>query len=224
MAGAACALVRCPVHATTMKWIPLLVLAVVQSPADKAIDAAVKSYANIRTAKATFEQSINNPLLGSTLHSKGEFEQSRPNRFAFRFTDPKGDVIICDGKFVWAYLPASTPGRVNRMPCGAGSLDLIGEFFTNPKDRYAIGDGGATTLGDRKAHVVLLTPKTKAAAFTRAKVWIDPATGSLLQFEAVEPNGLTRLVRITKFTPNAAVNQSAFKFTVPRGVQVVDIK
>jgi outer membrane lipoprotein carrier protein len=208
-----------------MLLLPILVSVAVQaSPADRAIDAAVKSYAAIRTAKASFEQSITNPLLGSTLRSRGEFEQSRPNKFAFRFTDPKGDVIICDGKYAWAYLPASTPGRVNRMPCGAGTLDLIGEFFSNPRERYTIGDGGAATVGDQKAHIVLLTPRSKDAAFTRAKVWIDPATGALLQFEAVESNGLTRLVRITKFTPNVPVSQSAFRFTVPNGVKIVDIK
>ena len=210
-----------------MSVLTLLLVATLQSPADKAIESAVAAYAGIRTAKASFEQTIMNPLLGSELKSRGDFEQSRPNRFAFRFTDPKGDVIVCDGRYVWAYLPTSTPGRVNRAPCGgdqAGSLDLIGEFFTNPKARYTIGDGGAATIGDRKTHVVLLTPKSKDAAFTRAKVWIDPTSGSLVQFEAVEPSGLTRLVRITRFTPNAPVNQSAFTFTVPKGVKVVDIK
>lgn len=208
----------------TMSIYPILLAVVVQgSLADRAIDAAVKSYASVRTAKATFEQTITNPLLGSTLRSKGEFEQSRPNKFAFRFTDPKGDVIICDGQYVWAYLPASAPGRVNRMPCGGGSLDLIGEFFTNPKDRYMISDGGAATVGERRAHIVQLTPKSRDAAFVRAKVWVDPATGSLVQFEAVEPNGLIRLVRITSFTPNAPVKDSAFRFTVPKGVKVVDI-
>jgi len=210
-----------------MSVLTLLLVATLQSPADKAIESAVAAYAGIRTAKASFEQTIMNPLLGSELKSRGEFEQSRPNRFAFRFTDPKGDVIVCDGRYVWAYLPTSTPGRVNRAPCGgdqAGSLDLIGEFFTNPKARYTIGDGGAATIGDRKTHVVLLTPKSKDAAFTRAKVWIEPTSGALVQFEAVEPSGLTRLVRITRFTPNAPVNQSAFTFTVPKGVKVVDIK
>src|SRR6187397_580349 len=144
-----------------MSVLTLLLVATLQSPADKAIDAAVAAYAGIRTAKATFEQTITNPLLGSELKSRGEFEQSRPNRFAFRFTDPKGDMIVCDGKYVWVYLPASSPGRVNRAPCGgtAGSLDLIGEFFTNPKARYTIGDGGSATVGDKKAHIVLLTPK-----------------------------------------------------------------
>ena len=209
-----------------MSIVSLLLIATVQSPADKAIDAAVKAYADIRTAKASFEQTITNPLIGNTLHSRGTFEQSRPNRFAFRFTDPKGDVIICDGKYVWVYLPASAPGRVNRAPCGgqAGALDLIGEFFTNPRDRYTIGDGGTATVGGKQAHVVQLTPKSRDADFVRAKVWIEPSTGSLLQFEAVEPNGLTRQVKITSFTPNAAVNASAFTFSVPSGVRVVDIK
>lgn len=210
-----------------MSILSLLFIATLQSPADRAIEAAVSAYANIRTARASFEQTITNPLLGSTFRSKGEFEQSRPNKFAFRFTDPKGDVIVCDGRFVWVYLPASTPGRVNKALCGgdqAGSLDLIGEFFTNPKERYTIGDGGAAAVGERRTHVVLLTPKSKEAAFVRAKVWIEPTTGSLVQFEAVEPNGLTRLVRITSFSPNAAVNARAFTFAVPKGVKVVDIK
>ena len=210
-----------------MSILSFLLIATLQSPADRAIDAAVKAYANIRTAKATFEQTITNPLIGSTLKSKGEFEQSRPNRFAFRFTDPKGDVIICDGQYVWAYLPTSAPGRVNRARCGGegtAALDLIGEFFSNPKARYTIGDGGAARIGDRNGHIVLLTPKSKDAAFVRAKVWIEPTTGSLLQFEAVEQNGLTRLVRITNFSPNAAVNAKAFTFTVPRGVKIVDMK
>ncbi len=101
-----------------MSILTLLLVATIQSPADKAIESAVTAYANIKTARATFEQTITNPLLGSELKSRGEFEQSRPNRFAFRFTDPKGDVIICDGRYVWVYLPASTPGRVNRAACG----------------------------------------------------------------------------------------------------------
>jgi outer membrane lipoprotein carrier protein len=209
--------------------LPLLALiALAQAtPADRAIDAAVAAYADIRTARATFEQVIRNPLIGSSLRSRGGFEQARPNRFAFRFTDPKGDVIICDGRHVWVYLPSSAPGRVSRSVCGgdaAGSLDLIGEFFNSPRTRYTIGDGGPATVGDRKAHVVELTPRDQDAAFVRARVWIDPSDGSLVQFEAQEQSGIVRLVTITSFEANVHVPESAFRFTPPRGVRVVDVK
>jgi outer membrane lipoprotein-sorting protein len=81
----------------------------------------------------------------------------------------------------------------------AGSLDLIGEFFRSPRTRYTIGDGGTAKVGDRAVHIVELTPRGQDAAFVRARVWIDPTSGSLVQFEAHEPSGIVRLVTITRF-------------------------
>jgi outer membrane lipoprotein carrier protein len=211
-----------------MKLVVLSALAGValqaQSPADVAIDRAVKAYATVRTARASFEQSIRNPLTGSTPASRGEFEQSRPDKFAFRFSDPKGDVILSDGKYVWLYLPSSTPGQVIRSPLTEdleGSIDLIGAFFSNPRQKYVIGDGGTATLDGIATHMVLLTPRGKDASFLKARVWID-GDGMLRQFEAEEANGVTRRVRITSFTPNVTVSSSAFTFRTPKGVRIVD--
>lgn len=192
--------------------------------ADAVLAKAVAAYADVRTARATFEQTITNPLVGSKLSSRGEFEQRRPNKFAFRFTEPKGDKIISDGKYVWVYLPSSQPSQVIRIALsdhGAGSLDLISEFFDSPKSRYTIKDAGAVTIEGKAARAIVLTP-TRSASFTRATVWIDVSDGSLLQFEAEEITGITRRVRITSFKPNVDVDAAAFTFKVPKGVRVVD--
>ncbi len=196
-----------------------------QDPAGAAIDRAVESYARVRTARALFEQSVTNPLTGSTMQSRGEFEQARPDKFVFRFSDPKGDLIMSDGKHVWLYLPSSTPGQVIRAPLTAdmeGSIDIIGTFFSNPRTRYAVTDGGAATLGGRATRMVVLKPKAKGDGFVRAKVWIDVADGALVQFEAEERSGIIRLVKIVSFTPNAAVAATAFAFKTPKGVRIVD--
>lgn len=193
--------------------------------ADAALAKAVAAYADVRTARATFEQTITNPLVGSKLNSRGDFEQRRPNKFAFRFSDPKGDRIISDGKYVWVYLPNSQPGQVIRIALadgGAGSLDLISEFFDSPKSRYSVTDGGAATIEGKAARAVLLTPTRRDASFLKATVWIDVNDGKLLQFEAEEPSGVTRRVRITSWTPNVDVSASAFVFKTPKGVKVVD--
>jgi len=55
-----------------------------------------------------------------------------------------------------------------------------------------------------------------------ATVWIDDADASVRQFEVTEPSGVQRRVRLTSFRPNAPVDASAFKFTVPEGVRIVD--
>jgi outer membrane lipoprotein carrier protein len=195
------------------------------NPAEAALAKAVAAYAEVRTARATFEQTIVNPLVGSRLNSKGEFEQRRPNQFAFRFSDPKGDRIISDGKYVWVYLPNSQPDQVIRIALsehGAGSLDLISEFFDSPTSRYRVSDAGAATIDGRAARAVRLTPLRRDASFVTATVWIDVTNGKLLQFEAEEHSGVTRKVRITSFTPNVQVNAAAFTFKPPKGVRVVD--
>ena len=188
-----------------------------------AIDRAAAAYAKVRTVRATFEQTLKNPLTGSVLVSRGEFLQQRPNRLAVRFTDPAGDRIVADGKYVWLYLPSTTPGQVIRTPvsqaAGVGTVDLTARFLDAPRARYTIGDAGADTVGGRPARVVTLVPRT-AQPFVRATVWIDDADATVRQFEVVDQNGVTRRVRLTSLTLNGPVDGSAFAFKVPRGVKV----
>jgi len=197
-----------------------------QSTVDAVIDKAVATYNKTKTSRGTFEQAITNPLTGSTVKAIGEFQQQRePARFSFRFVQPKGDMIIGDGKWLWVYLPSSTPGQVIKVPMtdgGAGSLDLASRFFDSPKTRFTIGDAGTATVAGRAAHALVLKPKSSTEPFTQAKVWIDNADGTLRQFETVEPSGITRLVTVTAVTPNGPVDERLFSFKAPKGARIVD--
>ena len=197
-----------------------------QSTVDAIIDKAVATYNKTKTSKGTFEQAITNPLSGSTVKAIGEFQQQRdPARFSFRFVQPKGDMIIGDGKWLWVYLPSSTPGQVIKVPMtdgGAGSLDLASRFFDSPKTRFTITDAGTATVAGRAVHALTLKPKSSTEPFTQAKVWIDNADGTLRQFETVEPSGITRLVTVTAVTPNAPVDATLFSFKAPKGARIVD--
>ena len=192
--------------------------------ADAAIDRAVAAYGKMDTFRATFEQKLTNPLTGSTMVAQGEVQRRKPNLIAVRFTDPAGDRIVIDGKAIWMYLPSTNPGQAYKMPMaagGAGAFDPV-QLMESPRTRYEITDGGATTLGDRRVHLVTLVPKSADAPFAAAKVWIDSADGLIRQFEVREASGLTRHIRLLTMQANAAIPASAFTFTPPRGVQVVD--
>lgn len=197
-----------------------------QAPVDPIIDKAVAAYAKTKTSKGTFEQAITNPLTGSTVKAVGEFQQQRqPARFSFRFSQPKGDLIVGDGTWLWVYLPSSQPNQVIKVPMtegGAGSLDLASRFFDSPRTRFAITDAGTATIGGRATHGLLLKPKSSTEPFTQAKVWIDTADGTLRQFETTEQSGITRLVTITSVTPNAPIDAKLFSFKPPKGARIVD--
>ncbi|MCU0626594.1 MAG: outer membrane lipoprotein carrier protein LolA, partial [Gemmatimonadaceae bacterium] len=136
--------------------------------------------------RAPFTQRIGNPILGSTVASAGTYSQRGPGVFSVDFTQPAGDRIVSDGTALWIYVPSATPGQVLRLPVGSaapGGVDLVGQFFTRPSERFTITDGGAATLdGGEPARRVQLVPK-QPMGFTRATVWLDPKGAQLRQLE-----------------------------------------
>ncbi len=198
-------------------------------PASGSVDAligrAAATYKAARTATANFQQTLTNPMTGSASVSRGVLHRQAPDRFAFSFTDPSGDRIIADGKFLWVYTPSSTPGQVLKLPAEAangGMLDPGAQFFEAPRTRFNITDGGTATVGGSPARVLTLTPKGANAPFTKATVWLDPVDGTLRQFETLDGMGVKRLVLLTDIRVNVTLPSGAFTFTPPKGVRVVD--
>ena len=190
------------------------------------LDRAVAAWAKVKTARATFEQTITNPLTGRTLNASGEYQQERPSKLSVRFSDPANDRIVSDGSRLWLYLPSTTPGQVIRTAvkdAGSGTVDLSAQFLVAPRSRYTVTPAGTAQVSGRATHAFALVPKQRdGAPFQTATVWIDDADATIRQFEVTEPSGVQRRVRLTTFRPNAPVDASAFKFEVPAGVRVVD--
>ena len=193
-------------------------------PQSNLLDRAVAAWANVKTARATFEQTIVNPLTGNTLHASGEYQQQRPGKLSVKFEDPATDRIVADGKYVWLYLPSSVPDQVIRTPltsAGTGTVDLSAQFLSAPRSRYTITNAGTMTVSGRATHGYTLVPKATSGPFKTATVYIDDADASIRQFVVTEASGVQRTVRLTSFRANVPVEASAFVFTVPAGVRVV---
>jgi outer membrane lipoprotein carrier protein len=197
-----------------------------QSSKNDPLNRAVAAWSHVKTARATFNQTIVNSLTGNTLTSSGEYQQQRPGKLSVRFDDPATDRIVADGKYVWLYLPSTTPGQVIRSRLGeggTGTVDLTAQFLTSPRTRYDITPLGTKSVSGRATHVYRLVPKAgHQAQFKSAVVYIDDKDASVRQFEVTEPSGLQRTVTLTSFRTNVPVDAKAFNFTPPTGTRVVD--
>lgn len=194
-------------------------------PVDSVIIRAVAAWKNVKTLRATFEQTVMNPITGSAMYSRGSLQQRKPNRLSITFTDPAGDRIVADGSHVWVFLPSATPGQVIRMTnaqAGASNTDLIGQFLDTPRSKYDITDAGTEQMNGRATRALVLTAKQgQSLPFIRAKVWVDAKDSLIRQFESTDRNGVSRKVRLLTLSPNAAVDAAAFRFSVPKGVRVI---
>ena len=202
------------------------VSAVNAQSATATLNRAVRAYKTVNTVRASFTQTITNPLLGATVTSAGEVVQRRPNHVSVRFSDPAGDRIVADGKWVWFYLPSSTPGQVirSRIEDGmVGSPDLTAQFLDTPATRFDVKDLGREKVNGRPARMLSLVPKPGVdAPFSKAVIWVDSADALIRQFELTEPSEIVRRVTIKSLKLNPTVPASAFRFTPPSGTTVID--
>jgi outer membrane lipoprotein carrier protein len=190
------------------------------------IDRAVAAWAKVKTIKGTFEQTVTNSLTGTSATTHGDYVQERPNHLAIRFRQPDAGAIVSDGRALWVYLPASSPGQVVKRPAtdrSAVPIDFTGQFLENARAKYDIATLGTKTVEGHATHGFKLTPKAgTSAGFSVASVWVDDDDSLIREFEETETNGVTRHIRLTSIEPNAAVDRSSFTFTPPSGVKIVD--
>jgi len=193
------------------------------------LDRASASFDTVRTLQADFIQIINNPMLGDPDTTRGKLYQQRPNSFAMRFSEPKNDRIVADGRHLWLYTPSSTPGQVIRgaIPAtGTTGPNLIGQFVERPRERYEAryvrADSNAAGGGGGAFDVVALTPRDREAPYTAATLWITRKDGLVRRIEIVETSGQTRMIMLRNVVVNQPINSGEFRFSPPAGSQVVD--
>ncbi|HEV8399033.1 MAG TPA: outer membrane lipoprotein carrier protein LolA [Gemmatimonadales bacterium] len=202
-----------------------LLLALQQDPGP-ALDRASATYQTIRTLSAEFTQVITNPMLGAPDTTRGKLYQMRPSRFAMRFTRPRGDRIVADGRHLWLYTPSTTPGQVIRTTIPAASTsggpNFIGQFVERPRERYRARYVRSDSVAGRGMDVVELVPKTDDLPYSKAVVWIDRQDGLVRRVEIEETSGQQRTLVLSQLAVNRGVPGREFTFSPPAGLRVVD--
>jgi outer membrane lipoprotein carrier protein len=189
------------------------------------LDRAVAAYGRVTSLRADFVQEVTDPMIGGNEPSRGEFLQQRPNRFAMRWTRPRGDLIVADGQYLWVYLPSSTPNQVIRSRLtgrGGESADVVAEFLDRPRERFTVAYVRGERVGGREADVVALTPRDRDAAYARVQVWVDRRDSLVRRVEITEASGAVRRLSFDRLRTNVAIPAATFVFRPPAGIRVVD--
>lgn len=192
-----------------------------QAPDPAAIlDRAARVYASAGSFEADFRQTIADENIG-TFRSRGHLAQQGGDRFAMRFTDPRGEALVMDGTKLWAYTPSTTPGQVIRMaqPTGSGAPNLVAWLLDRPNSRYTSTWLRHDSTGVDLVHLI---PRDTALPFREATVAFATSDGLPRWIDVVERGGARRTLSLTKVRAGRRLPRSTFQFQVPSGVRVVE--
>ncbi|MFI5235375.1 MAG: outer membrane lipoprotein carrier protein LolA [Gemmatimonadales bacterium] len=188
------------------------------------VQRAARAYAALNAFQADFQQVIADPMIG-TFTSRGRLTQSGTSKLSMRFSDPKGDMIIMDGRWIWVYTPSTTPGQVLKLAISGGDgfgPNVVSWLLDRPAERYHVRYVRADTTGGMNADVIALGPKDPGMPFTEATLWLDRRDALPRRLEIIERSGSRRTLSLDKVRADPKVASDVFRFTPPAGVRVVD--
>lgn len=189
------------------------------------VTRAGRAYRALTSLQASFVQIIEDRAQGDTLVSRGTVTQGGTNFFAMRFDDPPGEAIVVDGKYIWTYLPSTSPMEVTRTAIPTDpvyGVNLLAKLLDRPEDRYQVVYVKQDTASGHTADVLDLVPTSEGASFKRARIWLAVDDALPRRIELEEGFGARRILILSRLRPNAPTSRATFTFERPSGVKVVD--
>ena len=168
------------------------------------------------TVSSRFEQRLLDESRNLLEQAAGTVLIDRPGRFRFDYTSPP-QLIVGDGARVWIYDPELAQVTVRDIDAALGSTPAV--LLTSDRP---VGEGFRVEALDVGANldVFALEPKAEDASFTRIRLAFTG--GELRRMELVDQFGQTTLLTFHEVRRQPDIPASAFTFTPPAGVDVVD--
>ena len=167
-------------------------------------------------ARADFVQKVHDRNGKLTQQSKGSFVFQRPGRFRWTYAAPTPELIVGDGERVWIYDQDLDQVTVRSMSRALGSTPaalLAGS--TDVEQAFQLSDAG------KRDGVEWLEakPRGQEAGFERILLGFGP--DGIAAMKLYDHFGQTSVLRFSHFVRNPEIDPGQFRFTPPKGADVL---
>jgi outer membrane lipoprotein carrier protein len=197
---------------------PLLLLAFMAGAAHAdAVDALREFTRDAKTGRATFTQVVTSTDTAKKKTSSGSFEFARPNRFRFAYAKPYEQVIVGDGESVWLYDVDLQQVTVRAMDQALGATPAALLAGANVEKDFEL----KVQPSAQGLDWVQATPRIKGEAASFQSLRVGFRGKALAAIELVDNFGQRSLLSFTDVATNVTPAADAFRFTPPKGVEVL---
>lgn len=149
--------------------------------------------------------------------SSGTFTFARPGKFIWQYEKPYSQLLQADGDKLYVYDKDLNQVTVRSLGGALGASPAAILFGSNDLDKnFTLRDAGVKAGIDW----LELTPKAKDTQFQR--VGIGFKDGNLQAMELHDVFGNVTLLTFSNIQKNPPLPADAFKFTVPKGADVIN--
>ena len=198
----------------------LILLVFISSFAQAAAIERFKTFlSGTKSARGQFEQTVHDRSGKVTQESKGSFVFQRPGLFRWVYAKPVDQVIVGDGERVWIHDRDLNQVTVRKLSKALGSTPAA--LLAGSGDIEAAFELAEAGMRDGLEWLEA-KPREREAGFDRVRMGFS-ASG-LQAMELVDHFGQTTRLRFTNLTRNPKIDADEFRFTPPKGADVLGDK
>ena len=180
------------------------------------IDALKAFVADTKTARASFTQAVLDKSGKVRQQSSGTMVFARPGKFRWVYQKPFEQVIVGDGSKIWLYDADLQQVTIKQLGQALGSSPAALLAGSKDIDKfYTLKDAGSRD----GLEWLEATPKDKESTFTGVRMGF--AQNTLAAMEIKDNFGQTTVLKFAGLERNPSLPASEFRFTPPKGVDVI---
>lgn len=182
-----------------------------------AVDTLRAFAREVNSARADFTQTVVSPDGARKKQSSGQFSFSRPNRFRFVYAKPFEQVIVADGQKLWLHDVDMNQVTVRPLDQALGATPAALLAGATLERDFTLTAQPAADGQDW----VLATPRQGDGSVRQVRVGFKGKTLSTL--EVVDGFGQRSTLVFSKVEQGAALPVDSFRFSPPKGAEVLGL-
>ena len=200
------------------RWFLLIVLGLAAGVASAGGKDRLQAFlSGVESLQARFDQSVFDTSQGQTRRLEGIFYLQRPGKFRWDYTEPKGQIVLADGKTVW--LVEEDLKQAYQKPQSdalRGTPALLLTEQLKLEDHFEIADLGPS----QDLEWVELVPRDPESQFTR--ILLAFKDNELRRMELADKFAQVTRFGFSDINRNPRLDPKLFVYTPPRGTQLFE--
>jgi outer membrane lipoprotein carrier protein len=180
-------------------------------------------YESISSLTAVFDQTVEVPVLEKRERYSGKMYFRKPDLVRLEYGSPKGQLMVADGQYYWFFQPQNDIPQAMRARMDQVSSDVPRYVLGgNLAARFDVTLVGQETRGGASCFVLDLAPRKASPYYRNLRAWVDERTFATRAVRYEDESGNFNTFDLSDLRENAAIEPGKFKFSPPRGTQILD--
>ena len=185
------------------------------------VEAIQKQFDSTQTFQADFVQRSFLKVLGQSQRAEGSVAIKKPGKMKWVYSAPDPQVLTSNDKNLWLYLPEEK--QVSKMKVQSVYSSNTPALFLAGKGKLTESFSIGKVTEEKGLYIVELIPRDKVQNLSKMVLLANKKNFQIVGSRVYDNLGNKTEMIFKNMKVNPSLDESLFRFEVPKGVELIDL-